>query len=112
MKKRDYTDIGVFKAPDDALTFKHLVGEMTVSCQGGAAVLPIPCGGGKSTGIADLIRQFQAEGVLLLVKTRRECDEAREKIIANGVAEKDVAMLYDGSLDATGYEGDPDSITM
>lgn len=112
MKKRDYTDIGVFKNPDDALTFKHLVGEMTVSCQGGAAVLPIPCGGGKSTGIADLIRQFQAEGVLLLVKTRRECDEAREKIIANGVAEKDVAMLYDGSLDATGYEGDPDSITM
>ena len=55
-KVRDYKDIEVVFDPSDTnLTIKHQTGDAIIPCKGGAFIVPLPCGGGKSNATYDLV---------------------------------------------------------
>ncbi len=111
MKQRSYKDIKFIKNNDETLTLEHLTSEMTVPCSGGGYILPVPCGGGKSTGITSLIKLFPDEGFILFEKTIKECDEAYAKLVESGVDMADILVLHSQQHSNDIFKKDPDRIT-
>lgn len=111
MKIRDYTKIAVQQSSDETITLRHLVGEETISCDGGAYVIPIPCGCGKSLGITSLISQFADDGILLLEKSNDECYKTKEALVRAGVDPKDIALVYMGSSEQSIMQNSPENIS-
>ena len=63
-KVRDYKDIEVvFDSSDTNLTIKHQTGDAIIPCKGGASIVPLPCGGGKSTATCDLVAKRCDKGI-------------------------------------------------
>lgn len=111
MKIRNFNDISVVDNGDGSLTFKHLIGEMQVPCDGGAYVLNAECGVGKSTGITSLVKLFPEEGFILFENTKVECDEARRRLVEVGIMPSEIITLHGDSPDYHNLHNDPESIT-
>ncbi len=94
MKKRPYNQIKFSTSGKKTVTLEHLVGDMSVTTNGGGHILPVPCGAGKSTGIVSLVRLYPKEGFVIFVKTKLECRDMDSKLRQAGVDKKEIMMIY------------------
>lgn len=80
-KVRDYKNIEIVFDPSGAnLTIKHQTGDAVIPCKGGASIVPLPCGGGKSTAICDLVAKRCDKGIVIFVATRADANEMSSKL--------------------------------
>ncbi|MFR9659928.1 MAG: hypothetical protein SNG04_05900, partial [Rikenellaceae bacterium] len=94
MKKRPYNQIKFTTSGKKTAVLEHLVGDMSVTTNGGGYILPVPCGAGKSTGVVSLVGLYPDEGFVIFVKTQLECRDMYDRLRQAGVAVDEIMMIY------------------
>ena len=88
-KARNYKDIEIVFDPSDTnLTIKHQTGDAIIPCKGGASIVPLPCGGGKSTATCDLVTKRCDKGIVIFVATRADANDMKKRHTQNPQTEK------------------------
>ena len=113
-KVRDYKDIKVvFDSSDTNLTIKHQTGDAIIPCKGGASIVPLPCGGGKSTATCDLVAKRCDKGIVIFVATRADANDMKKRLESLSLlALKDeIVILHQEDSYYSSYIAHPEQVT-
>lgn len=113
-KVRDYKDIEVvFDSSDTNLTIKHQTGDAIIPCKGGASIVPLPCGGGKSTATCDLVAKRCDKGIVIFVATRADANDMKKRLesLSLPALKDEIVTLHQEDSYYSSYIAHPEQVT-